>query len=395
VAEIGEKVGSVERLPQFALRRAINQIAEDILLLHHIWDLYGADQPSVIQTALNAGNGWAKKAWQALHDFLPNVATPLTYVRTNAGIRLIPYGSRPLISFPSSALATELKRDFLAIPHELGHYLFWRGRDAQGKLFFKRIAELDQYQNAPDWLKAWTEEIFSDIVGTLIGGPVTVLSLQDMMLEKVGNLFVHDDGHYPPPAIRPYVGLKVCECMGWQKSRQGLGDRWHEFFDTAASTTQCAEKDRSLDTLRSEIENFTEALLGLFTLSDFQPHAWTEDDDYNANPELFYANFARRSPDVTTPDASASTRLPWAEIVAEILYQQEPVREAAFAAIEQDEEDEQEWWREVLDLAERGTTAGDAVGNGIPISSLEWFAVLYLGGWGDAGPTGGSPHEID
>jgi hypothetical protein len=386
VAEIGERVGSVERLPQFVLRRAINQIADDILLLHRIWDLYGTDQPSVIQTALNTGNGWARKAWHALHDFLPDVASPLTYIRTNAGIRLIPYGFRPLISFPSSALATGLKRDFLAIPHELGHYLFWRGRDAHGNLFFKRIAELDQFQKASPHLQQWTEEIFADIVGTLIGGPVTVLSLQDMMLEKVGNLFVHDDGHYPPPAIRPYVGLKVCEAMEWQNSCQGLGDRWQGFLATQATSSQFVEKAQSLDTMRSEIENFTAALLGLFTLSDFQPHAWTKDEDYSDDAEIFYTNYSGKSPGVTTTDSSTSTRLPWAGIVAEILYQQDIERETAFAAVGQ------EWWREVLDLAEGGTTDGDAVGDPLSISLREWFAVLYLGGWGDAGPTGGSPH---
>lgn len=392
VAEISERVGSVERLPQFVLRRAINQIADDILLLHHIWDLYGADQPPVIQAALNTGNGWAKKAWHALHDFLPNVAPPLTYIRANAGIRLIPYGFRPLISFPSAALAPSLKRDFLAIPHELGHYLFWRGKDAHGSLFFKRIAELDQFQKASPQIQQWTEEIFADIVGTLIGGPVTVLSLQDMMLEKVGNLFVHDDGHYPPPAIRPYVGLKVCKAMEWHSSWEGLGERWQGFLATQATSSQFIEKAQSLDTMRSEIENFTVALLGLFNLSSFQPQAWTRDDDYHADAEIFYANFAGKSPNVITTDSSTSIRLPWAGIVAEVLYQQDLERKNAFAAVGQNEQDGQEWWREVLDLAEHGMTVGDATSKALPISLLEWFAILYLGGWGDAGPTGGSPH---
>ncbi|MBI1299197.1 hypothetical protein GC175_30060 [bacterium] len=406
---LGENLPPRELLPAFALNKAIKQAADDLLLLHQIWGQYGPDQPSLVAAALQNGNQWAYQAWCVLaqEKYLPNSRPPITYIRTSASTRMTPYADRPLIGVPSAALA--LPMEFLSIPHELGHHLFWRGQhpgnsDDPALLFFKRVAQISRGTDGR--VRNWAEEAFADIISVLLGGPAAAYALQNLMQAHVGNPLRIDDGHYPIPALRPFIGLRVCERLGWTDSHEMLSRRWCSHLEAAISpdweseylldeqgkpVADCA----TVGTVRLLLGEFTDLLLGLFPFEDLASHAWTSDAD---DPEA-WAQFGHTVPDDCTHepnvDGSTTEALSWTARIAEALYQQETSDYGPkFAAVGDDNE---EWYRYVLAYAANCMADPDLSeillpSSPLPIAKEDWFAILFLGGWGDGGASAGVAH---
>jgi hypothetical protein len=160
-----------------------------------------------------------------------------------------------------------------AIAHELGHYFFWNS----GRLteYYQRMEMLQQEiarvvlkdlavqngkaqaidilkeQNAfstrfailTTWLH-WVDELFADIVGTLLRGPAYVLSAQDLQAERVdaANDLLADDGEHPIPALRPLIGLEVLRYIRRQSKKKSfvqaidktiaaLEQRWQTYLE--------------------------------------------------------------------------------------------------------------------------------------------------------------------
>jgi len=144
-----------------------------------------------------------------------------------------PFGSTYLIGIP---LIDGYREDWMAIPHELGHHIFWNSRfsdldttllPARGTNFLAeevtasvekltpKLTGKTPEQNARvkehvrKILDDWTEEIFADVVGTRISGMDFVSAAPGRVLRRVETgrkreLFI-SDGEHPIPYLLPYI----------------------------------------------------------------------------------------------------------------------------------------------------------------------------------------------
>ncbi len=203
-----------------AIVQAMNQRSSGTLKM--IATLDRADELAYV--ALRpAINSWLKR------DAQPEEQTVLTYFQKSAHIRVIPYAPVALVAVPFTC--TAVPQDYLAIPHEVGHYVFWHGKGplqagGQGTQIQPiRKSVRDSVKPLESWCRRWAEEIFADVYGCLIAGEQITRDFQDLLLEYDQQSFIKDDGDHPVPAIRPYIYTSVL-------SMQGLGDKAEQLEKT-------------------------------------------------------------------------------------------------------------------------------------------------------------------
>jgi hypothetical protein len=155
-------------------------------------------------------------AWSALQlavsaDLLPaGKMTVVTYFQKSPDVRVIPYAPVALIGIPYSA--QQLDRDLLATPHEVGHYVFGHAAYTGKPLRKYLVAQLEQrVTNRFEYerLVRWLEEIFADVYGACVAGPVMALDFQDLQLHTSRQRFITDDKDHPTPVLRPNLHLQV------------------------------------------------------------------------------------------------------------------------------------------------------------------------------------------
>ncbi|MFN8596511.1 MAG: hypothetical protein U0559_10055 [Anaerolineae bacterium] len=186
-----------------------------------------------------------KLAWLALKPaidagLLPADTTIVTYFQKSPVSRVIPYAPVALIGVPYTC--TAVVRDHLAIPHEVGHYIFWHARLPETgeplhqvlrqRAFeeLKAFVQIDSLE-FPKWCYAWLEELFADVYGALIGGPVMALNFQDISLHHSCEEFTTSDNDHPVPIIRPDIYAKVLQKAATTDNQWGawadrLQQRW-------------------------------------------------------------------------------------------------------------------------------------------------------------------------
>lgn len=153
------------------------------------------------------------------NGFLP--PTPIiTYLTEHVTVRPVPYAAVILISIAYASMlepvretdggasAARVSRDLLAIPHEIGHHIFWQA-NMPGSEQSVHDHLMERLQQAKiwqwDWRRAWLEELFADVFGILVAGPLMPLSFQDLLTDDPPAEFVEDNGHHPIPALRPLI----------------------------------------------------------------------------------------------------------------------------------------------------------------------------------------------
>ncbi|MCA9899584.1 MAG: hypothetical protein KC433_15440 [Anaerolineales bacterium] len=195
---------------EYALDTVLDQISNDIGLIQKA---IHQRQDASNQGILNLADFLAYKA---LKPMLPPVVTGaelqlrsdttvLTYFQKTVSVRIIPYAPVVLVGIPYSCLND--KKDLLAIPHEIGHYIY-RHALFNGENIADFLRADDSF---PAWIQNWFEEIFADVYGALIAGPVLGLSFQDLQLNMRTESFYTDDGEHPVPLLRPYIYMNVIE----------------------------------------------------------------------------------------------------------------------------------------------------------------------------------------
>lgn len=157
-----------------------------------------------------------------------------TYFHKLFDIKRFVFSRTPLIGAPFSALHSP--EDWLAIPHEAGHYLFWNGTETfksfnqfyfalqtqfgeainiaiqdrvKGRVFHHRGEVLQVWLN-------WLNEIFADVFGTLVAGPAYAWSMQTNLraaLSVRDLLHSHEEAGHPDPFIRPFFHINVLREM--------------------------------------------------------------------------------------------------------------------------------------------------------------------------------------
>lgn len=155
----------------------------------------------------------------------------ISYLHKSPSIRVIPYANTALIGIPHTAV--DVPRDLLAIPHEVGHFVFWHGIMPRGSGSAERKSLISTYLGkakieTKPWAKRWLEELFADIYGCYVAGPVLALGSQDLQLQQSQKDFYTDDGDHPPPVLRPNIYAKgVCRA-GFPNWANLLEKNWND-----------------------------------------------------------------------------------------------------------------------------------------------------------------------
>jgi len=197
-------------------------------------------------------------ATDVAHDYLKQIGLQLdgalVYFNKVTSIRYYPYSRIAFLGIPYAQTLQGIG-DWMAIPHELGHYLYWNyssltdsNNEPEGSL--SRVRDNQQTikgdaQNAIQSLYArsktarddaiehtilqWTEEIFCDVVGTYLAGQHFVESLGDLIRARAGNHgdLLLNDGEHPPHCLRPYI-REIAQRLITNNEESVVN--WQEFF---------------------------------------------------------------------------------------------------------------------------------------------------------------------
>ncbi|MCA9954316.1 MAG: hypothetical protein KC434_06325 [Anaerolineales bacterium] len=203
-------------LPQdHVLRATLDQVAFDMAIIQRIESQ--RQQPQYQKTLAQADKLTQAALNVAIDGGLLPQCGVLTYFNKSANIRLIPYAPLALIGVPFSAETTAM--DFLAIPHEVGHFVYHHSPGLAAALH----ARIPLY---PNWINRWIEEIFADVYGALVAGPVIGLSFQHILTDNAQEKFIADDGAHPPDAIRPFAYCKSLDHLNHPKAAAALEKSW-------------------------------------------------------------------------------------------------------------------------------------------------------------------------
>ena len=198
-------------------------------VLSSIQDQIGFDVAAIDRAILQRVSGTSlmkerlaladRLAWSALQlavsaGLLPanNSPTVVTYFQKAPEIRVIHYAPVALLGIPYSS--QQLDRDLLATPHEVGHYVFghgtYRGQPLR-KYLVNQLAGivLETDSRIYQMLLSWLDELFADVYGVCVAGPVMALDFQDLQLHAGREGFSTDDKDHPTPVLRPNIHVQI------------------------------------------------------------------------------------------------------------------------------------------------------------------------------------------
>lgn len=223
----------------YVLRATLDQIVFDITALQRAWHQrkLGSDEE---KAALHRADILADQALQlACQADLIHPAIAITYFQKIHTARVIPYAPVALLAIPLSCATNSAQpnaRDFLAIYHEVGHYVYRHGIINSERV---PVYLANRFYDRPIWVQAWLEEIFADIFGAMMAGPLIALDFQELQSDNLPEQFAEDDGVHPIPLIRPEIYLKVLEKrrgkdMVWEM----LSDNWERIVQRRGNPKQ-------------------------------------------------------------------------------------------------------------------------------------------------------------
>ncbi|MEW5987603.1 MAG: hypothetical protein AB1791_13300 [Chloroflexota bacterium] len=287
---------------EYAFRHLLDQVSFDL---------------AVIRTAASQRLGSARQqralatsdalAWMALKPALGSLvteATVVTYFQKQPAVRVIPYAPVALVGVPYTAMPTEKSagnmRDFLAIPHEVGHYVYRHGW-IEGERC--QVALRNSLPGEPVWLERWLEELFADVYGGLIGGPIMALSFQELQTDNHIEELGRDDGRHPVAALRPYVYSDLLRGMGlaipadqldkkWAGSLRRLGapESFRPFQPEAADggATERVPLTKARDEIKEVVKLIEEKIVGLIpSLGGAASSNWSGADSTGNVADMF------------------------------------------------------------------------------------------------------------
>ena len=198
---------------QYILQKALWDIIHDTKLLHEVIAQRNYHGGTEIGDTLKLAD---KLAWSAMQPAIDaNLMYPdeenkrdftvITYFQKSPRARIVPYANVGLIGIPYSTVHSPV--DHLAIPHEVGHFVFRKMTNAKFRFLILELLEntLSAFKKKSDidWVKAWFEEIFCDVYGCMVAGLPIGLSFQNLSM-GYKDLFENDYEH-PIPYLRPFV----------------------------------------------------------------------------------------------------------------------------------------------------------------------------------------------
>ncbi|MEZ4655955.1 MAG: hypothetical protein R2911_00110 [Caldilineaceae bacterium] len=228
---------------------------------------------------------------QMLSGYLPAAisSTVVTYFRRSANVRVIPYAPVALIGIPITAIGLSrdigVTEDLLAIPHELGHHLYWNGSNDGEPARAERFCRVVPRRLHGSPVAHWAEELFADVISCLVGGPAVARSFLELLLTDIGPRFTDSSDVHPTPELRPYIYGKILEHMGFTVSAQAVRAKWDDILGSRRVYADRAKLFAAYEAVEVIIE-----LLSPQLLAPTVYERWSDDCTYD---EL-YANFKGR-----------------------------------------------------------------------------------------------------
>lgn len=249
--------------PDYVLRVILDQVGYDLDLLHRVLAQRSQTGKKSLQMVLETADKLALNALQPAIQLslVPKETTVITYFQKSASIRVIPYAHVALVAIPYTCLSDITSHDYLAIPHEVGHYVYRHGNFGGESIPHILGAKM---KLSRQFVKDWLEEIFADVYGCLVAGPVMVLDFQDLQLDEDRDGFTKAsrDKEDPVPMLRPDIYIKtLAKQVANRPSSQAeqlnelvnlLNNRWLERRDERLQGTSAIEFKTANNTIRLE-----------------------------------------------------------------------------------------------------------------------------------------------
>lgn len=213
----GRLLPSMYHPAEYVVSATLNQISYDLSVIQQATEQRNTPR---FKEILDKADRLAQNALNLATDRgLLQPTAVVTYFNKSANIRVIPYAPVALIGVPFTSLTSN--QDLLAIPHEVGHYVYNHATGLAANLH-------QQIPLDPPWFNRWIEEIFADIYGCLVAGPLIGLDFQDLLLDNPAENFTKDNGEHPIDALRPFIHITVLQQLGFPNAAAALKDRWEK-----------------------------------------------------------------------------------------------------------------------------------------------------------------------
>jgi hypothetical protein len=285
--------------PEYVLSATLNQIMHDLNVIGRAWEQrregFAAE---LMQDTLTRADQLANQALTpAIKHGLLDPAIVVTYFQKDTNVRIIPYAPVSFVGLPLTCQTAP--RDLLATPHEVGHYVYRYGRFDSGRYAGCRLnAALPQrYSGQADWRAAWMEEIFADVYGGLVGGPVMALGFEDLLRAAPREHFIHDDGEHPVAALRLGIYQTVFEAMAIDANVQNaLAEKKEQLWEEFGKPTSFISASGDVIDLYQAEEEMAGIVKSLLTheLATFRPAPlWAGNVTGADLPTALYQEFER------------------------------------------------------------------------------------------------------
>jgi len=232
-------------LPPLHLYQAcLQSIATDNELIQQAtiqrrWNRHRDGQHSMSAQALNmlVIDKLAIKAVAPFQHLLSGApCTVISYLSERTHIRRLPYAHEVVLvgvsydRLPAAAslLSDELAEatslspafELLAIPHEVGHYIYRHGVAANTT--FRAVSE----QFAANAYVHWCEEIFADLYGCVVAGPLSALGMHALLVSINKARAWKDDEEHPTPALRVFILAEILRVLGKLEASRGKSKQY-------------------------------------------------------------------------------------------------------------------------------------------------------------------------
>lgn len=375
--------------PQNVLQTLLFQISHDVLMWRQVINqrrsLTDNNGDPINQNELNTlklADFLANEAMKPARSYFLFPPKAITYFQKSPAIRVVPYTPIALIGIPYSCIKSDkdsegmFTQNLLAIPHEVGHYVFWHGKSPAGERLIEQI--FDELPSLEDWAMRWVEEIFADIYGSAIAGPIIGLSAQDLQLLDSQDGFIKDDSEHPVPTLRPYVYSKVIHRF-YDKN----GTEWGDFLDNRwKGKLETRNRDRTFKQRNDHTKPIKEAI--------------KPDHSLDQNPKEPVDIIIQTILDEFGSTISSLLTTQWSQKGLGNLQKSDRALYEAFAkhveALDRkaiDEVHEDTWpedWNKILQ--DRKKTALD---HETKILTKDWEVLFEANGWATKGPTDNPP----
>jgi hypothetical protein len=218
-------IPSSEYPPEFVLRKILHQASFDLTVIQRAIsqrNIPTLDEQLKIFDKLACLAIYTSSIGSPTLGGLIDLVKPFVYFQRDTSVRIVPYANALLIGVPYMALEQPL--DILSIPHEIGHHVYQHGRFEATKPI--KLTLEKHFAGRSIWLRAWLEEIFADIYGFLIAGPITGFTIQDILSDNLPSGLVMDDGVHPVGVIRPFIYTELLHLTENDELAIHLEDKW-------------------------------------------------------------------------------------------------------------------------------------------------------------------------